>query len=309
MISRHIVRIKVMQQLYAATRKEKESLKQLDLAYHQAIDDVFELYLLYLWYLIRIARYAVIDHEKRQNKHLPSSHDLAFQAHLFNNEIIQSLYQNKGLKALFSEHHIDEIGQNDFVKSLYRNFAKSESYLSYVEGNPTFDEHKDMIKELNKFLSKDEHFNEILDDFHSSWTEDKSLVVGAMKKTIKSAPVDESFYKNYLPKGTAAFEYGKELLEIVYQDDESLLELVVPFLQNWDVKRLAIIDLILLKMAVTELLNFPTIPVKVTLNEYVDISKIYSTDKSKAFINGVLDRMMKQFDQEGKIEKSGRGLQ
>ena len=309
MISRHIVRVKVMQQLYAATRKEKTALKQLTTGYHQMVDDVFELFLLNLWYLTRIARYSKIDKEKRHSKHRPTPADLAFQSHLFDNEIIQSLYNNQGLKTLFAQYHIGDIGQNDFVKSIYRNFAKTELYQEYVMmTSPSIENHKQIMKELLKFLAKDEHFNEIQIDFHASWNEDKSLVVGAMKKTIKAAPVEGDFYKNYLPKTTAAYEFGNELLERVYQDDESLLEMVVPFLQNWDVNRLAIIDLILLKMAVTELLYFPSIPVKVTLNEYVDISKIYSTDKSKSFINGVLDRMMKQFDEEGKIEKLGRGL-
>ena len=298
-----------MQQLYAATRKEQETLKQLNLGYHQVVDDVFELFLLNLWYLTRIARYSKIDYEQRNSKHRPTEEDLSFQTHLFDNKIMQSLYNNQGLRALFSQNHIDKTGQNDFAISLYRKFAKSDLYKEYARSKqPSQEEHREILKELLKFLTKDEHFNEIQSDFHSSWTEDKSLIIGAMKKTLKASPVSEDFYKNYLPKGTLAFEYGKELLEKVYQNDSELLEMVVPFLQNWDIKRLAIIDLILLKMAIIEFLDFPSIPVKVTLNEYVDISKTYSTEKSKSFINGVLDRMMKQFEQDGKIEKTGRGL-
>lgn len=298
-----------MQQLYAASRTEKTTLKQLTGSFDDVVDDLFELFLLNLWYFIRIGRHSKLDKEQREAKLRPTETDLSFQSHLHDNEIIQSLYRNNGLKELFACHQIQNIGQNDFVKSLYRNFAHTENYKKYVElSNPTSTEHNELLKELYSFLSKNEHFNELQNDFHASWQEDKSLVVGSMKKVLKSAPVEEDFYKIFLPKGTPAVVFGQDLLEKVYQNEEELLELVIPFLQNWDVKRLAVIDLILLKMAVSEFLHFSTIPTKVTLNEYVDISKIYSTDKSKSFINGVLDRMMKQFEKDGKIIKSGRGL-
>lgn len=129
-----------------------------------------------------------------------------------------------------------------------------------------------------------------------------------MKKTIKALPVDGTFYQEYEPADETVKEFGEVLLKKVCEEDGDLSEIIEPMLKNWDAERVAVIDMILLKMAVCELVSFPTIPTKVTLNEFVEISKLYSTDKSKDFINGILDRLMKKLDKDGKIVKEGRGL-
>jgi N utilization substance protein B len=147
-----------------------------------------------------------------------------------------------------------------------------------------------------------------MEDKFENWIHDKSLVVGAIKKTIKALPATPNFYEDHLPDDETVKEFGEELLHKVLFFDEELLELVKPALKNWDLNRVAVIDLILIKMALCEMLYFPTIPVKVTINEFIDISKIYSTPKSKDFINGILDRLMKKLTEEGKIVKEGRGL-
>jgi N utilization substance protein B len=133
-------------------------------------------------------------------------------------------------------------------------------------------------------------------------------VVGAIKKTLKQLPVASDFYKEYIPSDEATVDFGEFLLETVFFKDKELLDIISPNLQNWDAERVAIIDMILIKMAIAELMNFNSIPGKVTLNEYVEISKTYSTDKSKDFINGILDRLFKQLTDDQKIIKEGRGL-
>ena len=133
-------------------------------------------------------------------------------------------------------------------------------------------------------------------------------MVGAVKKTLKALPAETYFYEDYRPQPDTVNDFGEKLLRAVIEDDEELLETIEPTLRNWDADRLATIDMILLKMAVCELLSFPSIPTKVTLNEFVEVSKLYSTEKSKDFINGILDRLMKQLEKEGKIQKQGRGL-
>ncbi len=125
---------------------------------------------------------------------------------------------------------------------------------------------------------------------------------------MKALPTETDFFEEYRPNAETVEEFGVVLLDNVSNRDKELLELIEPTLKNWDADRVAIIDMILLKMALCELMNFPTIPTKVTLNEFVEISKLYSTDKSKDFINGILDRLMKKLAKDGKIEKEGRGL-
>ena len=149
-----------------------------------------------------------------------------------------------------------------------------------------------------------------MEDHYGTWYDDKSVVVGATKKTLKSLPSkDEKFFMEYYPSDETVNEFGYQLFEKTLGSDDALLEYIRPTLKNWDTERLAIIDMILLKMAICELLNFSSIPTKVTINEYIDIAKNYSTAKSKDFINGILDRIMKDFGSEGLIQKEGRGLQ
>ena len=130
-----------------------------------------------------------------------------------------------------------------------------------------------------------------------------------MKKTLKELPeVEATHFKAYYPDDETCKEFGEVLLTDTHKKDEELLKVIKPALENWDHERLAVIDMILLKMALVEFLECVTIPTKVTLNEYVEVSKMYSTPKSKDFINGILDKLLKDLEEEGKINKEGRGL-
>ncbi|MCY7328718.1 MAG: transcription antitermination factor NusB, partial [Saprospiraceae bacterium] len=164
------------------------------------------------------------------------------------------------------------------------------------------------LLEMYRFLINHDVFVEMTEDRFNNWQDDESLVVGAMKKTLKAMPLGAEFYKEFEPSDETVREFGEELLRKTCQEDVALLEHIEPTLKNWDAERVAVLDMIMLKMALSELLYFPTIPTKVTLNEFVEISKVYSTDKSKDFINGILDRLMKKLLKEEKIVKEGRGL-
>ena len=121
-------------------------------------------------------------------------------------------------------------------------------------------------------------------------------------------PSDVEFIRDFTEEDKLTFAFGEQLLTKTYNSDGEILEIIKPMLKNWDAERVAAVDMISLKMATAELLYFPTIPTKVTINEYVDVSKMYSTDKSKEFVNGILDRLMKQLKEDGLVRKEGRGL-
>jgi len=167
---------------------------------------------------------------------------------------------------------------------------------------------KKILLSLFKHCINNELYNEAIEDRYPTWIDDKSLVVGTVKKTIKGLPVQSDFTGIYKPTEETTKDFGEILFENVNKKNAELLEIIEPALNNWDADRVAVIDMILLKMAISELMIFSTIPTKVTLNEFVEISKLYSTDKSKDFINGILDRLMKKLKKEGKIKKEGRGL-
>lgn len=309
MLSRRNVRIKVMQVLYSMSRDNKLDLDSVLRRYRTNVDKSFELYLFNLLTLSRIANYARQDKARKRAKLLPTEEDLAFTAKLGENPLIDSLVNNLELNRLYKRYKLEGRLDKDIIRRFYTDFAKTDDYQEFLRQEENSEEDfREILLKLFKFNIASEAFEEFIDDNYSSWTDDKSLIVGAMKKTIKALPATPDFYQDYQPTDETIRDFGEILLTQVVREDEELLAIIEPTLRNWDADRVAIIDMILLKMALCELMNFPTIPTKVTLNEFVDISKIYSTEKSKDFINGILDRLMKQLEKEGKINKQGRGL-
>lgn len=309
MLSRRNVRIKVMQMLYSANRDEKLTYNHIERAYKQRVDNSYKTYLFNLFFLTKIAGHARHDEDGRKSKLLPGEEDLNFKSILASNPAIDSLTNNSGFFQLLREYKLMSSVNQDIARQLYLSFAEGPEYKAYVaKPVASLKEHNDMLSELYRFCAKHELFHDSIEDIFPNWIDDDSLVMGATKKTLKKLPVDEFFFKEFKPDYETVEEYGMELLYKVSHLDDDLLELIKPKLQNWEVERVAILDMILIKMAICEFLHFPTIPTKVTLNEYVDISKMYSTPKSKDFINGILDRILKQLMQEEKINKLGRGL-
>ena len=310
MLSRRNIRIKVMQLLYAKSRDPKLTLENILKQYRENVSSSYELYLLSLLQFTKVAQYSLHDASKRTAKLLPSDEDKQFKAQLAHNELIQSIIKNEDLYKMYRRFYLEAKLDKDSTRIIYSEFLKTDVYKSYIKkSEPSFDDNKQILLELYKHCINNELFTDKLEDHYPNWIDDKSLVIGTIKKTLKVLPATDNFFEQYLPSDEAVKDFGEEMLRRVYQDDEDYLEIIEPTLKNWDADRVAIIDMILLKMSVCELLHFPTIPTKVTLNEFVEISKSYSTDKSKDFINGILDRLMKKLDKDGKIIKQGRGLQ
>jgi len=297
-----------MQTLYAANRDKGLTSKAVASAYNNHIQQSFDLYLFNLLQLREIAKYAIQDSAHRKSKHLPSIEDKKFTTKLYHNELIQSTLDNAALNKLIKASPVRDYLTEDNTRRLYADLLKTPEYKYYLEHTSTRHDHQQMLLFLYKYSVTGQIFNDLMEDYFVNWWDDKSLIIGAIKKTIKSLPLEDTFLLTMQPNYETITEFGKALLLDVYTNDVKLLENIEPALNNWDADRVAIIDMVILKMALSELMNFPTIPTKVTLNEFVEISKLYSTDKSKDFINGILDRLLKKLDKEGKIKKEGRGL-
>ncbi len=299
-----------MQVLYAMSRDCERSLTQVETLYHQLLDQSWNLYLYSLLHWQKVAAWARKDYEQRQAKLLPAEVDKQFQPLLAENPLIQFVETHDGFQHLVRRRRLIQQVDGDIVRKLYKGFGETEGYLDYALGKKGDDieVHREMLLQLYKWMVKQPLFDELLEDLFPVWLDDRSLVVGTMKKTIRALPDDEQLHETHRTSKEATHEFGLVLLRKVVEQERALLAVIKPALKNWDIDRLAVLDMILLQMALSELLSFPTIPTKVTLNEYVEIAKGYSTDKSKDFINGILDRLMKQLQEEGKIHKEGRGL-
>lgn len=309
MLSRRSVRIKVMQLLYANSTDEALTQRGCEQRYRRMIEESYDVFLFTLFVLVQVTKIASEDESNRKAKHLPSETDKAFSAKLCDNDLVRSLRDNPELNKTFEKKSFNAITDRDHIIKVYHQFAKEEAYTSYIAKETSNEDHLEILLELFRFCRKNELFNDVVGDQYLNWIDDKSLVIGSIKKVFKALPVDGvGFLNEYVPDDETVKDYGEFLLKRTLMGDQALLEKIQPILTNWDHERLAIIDMILLKMAACEMLEFPTIPAKVTLNEYVEVAKSYSTDKSKEFVNGVLDKLMKELIDSGKLNKEGRGL-
>ena len=309
MLSRRSVRIKVMQLLYMLNRDEQLAFPDMVKEYNDGIWKTYELYVLHLYLLLKVAQYAEKDAANRAAKHLPTDEDKAFTPRLYTNPYTQSLANHKQFLNVVAKYKANEGLDDDHIRAMYLAFADTSEYKAYLAlPEPANEDHTKILLELYRFLTNHDLFVEISEDRYNNWPDDESLVTGAIKKTLKAMPASGEFYKEFEPADETVREFGEQLLRKTCQEDRALFEQIEPTLKNWDADRVAVLDMIMLKMALCELLHFPTIPTKVTLNEFVEISKVYSTEKSKDFINGILDRLMKRLLKEEKIVKEGRGL-
>ena len=310
MLSRRNVRVKVMQSLYAMNRDKELSFFQVKKNYFLSVGQSYDIYLFNLWILGRIADFSRAELSRKRSKYLPSEEDMAFKDDLATNPISALLIRSQELSKECKDLGISTNIDADNIRKLYKEFEESDPYKEYLKRTAvTTEEHVQILLDLYKFCINHELFVDMIEDRYFTWLDDKSIVVGSVKRTIKALPIsEEDFFKAYKPDLETTEEFGLELMEYVHENSADLESIIEPMLENWEMNRVAVLDMIILKMAIAEILIFPTIPTKVSLNEYVDLSKLYSTDKSKEFINGVLDRTVKKLVKENKIQKEGRGL-
>ena len=307
MLSRRSVRIKAMQLLFAVNRDQELTPDEAKERFWKSIDDTFNLYLLNLAVIWNITRIAQQDSENRKKKHLPNDLDKIFKDKIFNNELIQNLDKNSEFKKALGPLEVEQLIQSDYYDSMYNEFAKTQAYIDYITKESSDEDHLAILLELYRFCRQNELFNEIMEGYYGTWVDDKSVVVGAVKKTLKALPQEQSdFFYQYKSSDETVKDFGFNLFSKTLEDDASLLAQIEPTLKNWDSDRIAVIDMILMKMALCEMVGFSTIPTKVTINEYVEIAKNYSTAKSKEFINGVLDKLMKELEESGSLNKVDR---
>ena len=302
MLSRRNVRIKIMQVLYAGQRQELSSPRAYGSLLEQFVRNSFQLYLQNLLIIQRLCEYAKHDLATRRAKLRPTAEDKVFKSILADNMTVRSLSDNTELSQVYDRYGVRSMIDADQIQSLYREFIQTVDFKNYLSDDDMGKEPTvALLLKLYKWLQSHELFLNMVEDHFPLWKEDKSLIVGAIKKTLKAAPLEQDFYKKYEDHGEAIVDFGRPLLKFVVEADEQLLDRIKTVLQNWDADRVAIIDMILIKMAMGEFLQFPKIAPEVTMNEYVDISKAYSTDKSREFVNGVLDNLLKALSKEGLV--------
>lgn len=278
-----------------------------------SIENILDLYLIMMSALIEIRKKEINYIEKSKLKHLATAEERNPNLKFINNPILISIENSNALSVAFEDRKINNFQVNDdAVLLLLQDIKQSELYIKYMsKSETTFREDRFFIVDLfSEVIAPNESFYSYLEDFKLTWVDDIPLVNTEILKQLKQVEQgDEDVFK--LPKvykDTEDREFALALFRKTVLNDEKLAKEFIDKTPNWDIERIAEVDTIILKMAIGEFLNFPSIPIKVTINEYLELAKEYSTPKSSIFINGILDNLVKEFQNSDKIKKIGRGL-
>ncbi len=311
MVNRRHIRIKVMQSNYAVLQSKSDNLPKEEKFLLYNIKKATDLYVLQVLLMVEVRNLALEHIEIKKKNYLATAEDKNPNLRFINNEVILAISESQEIKEFVSKSKLMVWKDNrEYVRILLDEMIESELYSNYLNSEKTgFDEDKNFIIELFKnIIAPNEKLFDYYESLNLSWVDDYPLVNTTILKGIKQMRKGSfiSLQQLEVKEDDEAFmidlfrKTGLHQQEFTSEIDEKT--------PNWDTERIADMDMILIKMALTEFLYFPSIPTKVTINEYIEIAKDYSTAKSSYFINGVLDKLLKDYNKSGRLNKIGRGL-
>ncbi|WP_149914327.1 transcription antitermination factor NusB [Sphingobacterium cavernae] len=302
-----------MQTLYAYSLSEDKQVKNFEKALFKNVDEVNEMYIWTLNLLDEVAEYVVLDAESRAAKYLPTEKDKILTTKLNSNTFIESLRQNRAYLEFVKKYNVSWGFDPEIVRSIFAQLKDSEAYLEYLQvEDRSIAAEKDIIKYIfKKIILKSVEIEQVFEEKFINWTVDKEVLQAMVAKTFKnfsSEVPSQNKLADLTPNWSEDEDFVADLLKTTIRYSEEYQQLIAEKTKNWEADRIALMDTILMRMAISELINFPSIPVKVTINEYIELSKTFSTLKSNTFINGILDKILADLTKQGRINKSGRGL-
>lgn len=302
-----------MQSIYAMHQNGSDSIEKEEKFLLYSIENIQDLYLTLLAALVEIRKKEVVFLQKSSEKHLATKEEKNPNKKFINNAILELLEENNSLNIALQDRKINTWNLNDdYINILLNAIKESDLYANYMRNNTNnFDEDKEFISSIfMEIIAPNEKLYEYLEDNKLTWIDDIPLVNTEIIKQLKAIKngTEDSFRISRLYKDTEDKEFVSNLFRKTVLNEKELAKEFEDKTPNWDMERIAEIDTILLKMAICEFLKFPSIPTKVTINEYLEIAKEYSTPKSSIFINGILDNLVKELEQNKRLLKTGRGL-
>ncbi|MBP1637838.1 MAG: NusB antitermination factor [Bacteroidetes bacterium] len=307
MINRVLLRIKTIQILYSYYKGDGQSISLAEKELFHSIEKTYELYFHLLQLAVEITQYAENKIDSRKNKLRPTPEDLDPNTRFVDNRFVAQLKKNNQLQSFLKEHKTSWANNQDIVKSMYELIVTSDSYTEYMASESTdYILDKDIWRKIyKKIILQNEEFSDSIEDQSIYWTDDLEIVISFIIKTIKRFDPENGANQELLPmfKDDEDAEFASKLITKSLENDTEYREMIDKHTQNWELDRIAFMDIIIMQAALAEIISFPTIPINVTLNEYIEISKSFSTDKSATFINGVLDNIVKELRAENKLIK------
>lgn len=302
MISRRNIRVKVMQLLYMIEAADspiafKKPVEELQ----KQLDKSRELFVYLLYFLTEVARYAETSAQKRASRNLPSEEDLNVNIKIAGNEFLWQILENPSFKKAVETDLPQKLIDRDLVKKIYEDLTHTDKYKEYIsQQSREKAREKEIIKLIfTQLMLPNESFITHLEELYNNWDDDADMMDQLMQNYIQK-PSSYNLQEMLSPE---KWQFARSLLTTTLEKKEYCAELIKPKLKNWDSERIAQLDMVLMRMGVCELLYFETIPTKVTINEYIDLAKDYSTPQSGQFVNGILDNIHKEMLEAGKIQK------
>jgi transcription antitermination protein NusB len=312
MISRRILRIKILQLLYTYFQSDEASLNKSEKELFFSIQKTYDLYHYLLLLILDVADYANSRIDMARQKKIPRPEDLNPNTKFIDNLIIQQIRTNRQLNQYLSKTRLSWVNNPELIKQLYSHIHEAPCYKEYMEdGNRSYENEKRFIMEIySTEIINFENLYLTLEEQSIYWNDEVEFVVSMIVKTLKGFREKDGENADLMPlfKNEDDREFARDLFRKVILHKEEYRELVESFTENWDVERIAFMDFLILQTAITEAVEFSSIPTRVTINEYLEIAKFYSTEKSSLFINGLLDKIFRHLKEERKIVKTGRGL-
>jgi len=302
MINRILIRIRVIQIVYAWYQNRNKDVSQVEKELLLGLQKSYDLYFYLLLLMVEITDLYEKRVDTKMNKFLPTHDDLNPKMHLIKNQFIQQLRDNRMFVKFLSERPFSWESNSNFVRSTLDKILDSDAYKIYTElEKPTYSDDKEFWRKTFKsFIYRNEELDDILEDESIFWNDDIEIVQSFVHKSIKQFNKSEGENQKLLPmfNDDEDREYAIKLLRETIMNEKSYREQITHHVENWDFERIAFMDVIIMQIAMAELHSFPSIPINVTLNEYIDIAKSYSTPKSSTFINGILDAIVTELKKD-----------
>ncbi len=311
MLSRRLLRIKVVKMLYAHLQSEDASPRTSEKNLEASIDKAYDLYHLMLSLITDVARYAEERIDLNRGKKLPTFEDLHPNLRFVENEVLAQITDSTDLGDYLAKRKMSWVQFPELIKGLYKSLVESDFYKRYMERDAvSYKEDRELVSDFYmRIVANNEQVAEAIEDMSIFWADDEEFALLMLLKTLdlcKQGQADLPLLPKYKNEDDAKF--AGELFRATLAGQKKYLRIIEQVVQNWDMERVVLIDNIIITAAMAELATFESIPIKVTLDEYIEISKYYSTPGSSFFVNGILDKVVEVMETEKLINKSGRGL-
>jgi len=312
MISRRLLRIKALMALYAFNRREDDNLELAEKELMFSIGKTYDLYHYLLLLVLEVADIAEEKIEQALRKRIPTPEDLNPKRKFIDNRVIAQMRKNQAFRKYISEKKLTWTLYQHIPRNLYNKMVSWDVYADYIksESQDYITDKKFIINLITDLFANSEELQSNLEEQSIYWNDDMEYISAMVEKTLKKfkAESKEDAAMMTLFKNEEDEEFVKLLFRKAIFNNKKCSELIDKNTTNWEVDRIALMDILVMQLAITEVLAFPEIPVKVTLNEYIEIAKYYCTSKSSTFVNGILDNIIKEMRENGLLNKSGRGL-